>query len=192
MFNKLALGVVFGLTLINPSFASEQTERAQVLKTISNYIGSVSCANSKIQSKDIFKIDSDVDSGIATYYVLWDGDKGCQGGSGTMSAYVSEVTRYGSSRPFLVMSDDAFGDNNEKVWSGEGITKPYINYRFVNSIKQISPEKFEIIAGAYADDKFGGKDGGNNFPANTIKYTLQDVKGHGWKITNQTLLKQNN
>ncbi|MEG0604174.1 MAG: hypothetical protein RR487_06680 [Acinetobacter sp.] len=192
MFKKSLLGTILGFVLINPSFASEQTERTQVLKTINNYVGSVACATSKITSNDIFKIDSDKESGIATYYVFWVGDKGCQGGSGTMSAYVSEVTRYSSSRPFLVMSDDVFGDNNEKVWSGEGITKPYINYRFVNSIKQISPEKFEIIAGAYADDKFGGKDGGNNFPANTIKYTLQDVKGYGWQITNQKLIKQNN
>lgn len=192
MLKKSLLGTILGFVLINSSFASEQTERIQVSKTINNYIDSVACATSKIQQKDIYKIDSDQDTGIATYYVLWVGDKGCQGGSGTMSAYVSEVTRYSSSRPFLVMSDDAFGDNNEKVWSGEGITKPYINYRFVNSIKQISPEKFEIIAGAYADDKFGGKDGGNNFPANTIKYTLQNVQSEGWQITNQTLLKQNN
>ena len=192
MFKKSLLGTILGFVLINPSFASEQTERTQVLKTINNYVGSVACANSKIQSKDIFKIDSDVDSGIATYYVLWVGDKGCQGGSGTMSAYISEVTRYSSSRPFLVMSDDAFGDNNEKVWSDGGITKPYINYRFVDSIKQISPEKFEITAGAYADEKFGGKDGGNNFPANTIKYTLESVKNDGWQITNQKLIKQNN
>ena len=119
MFKKSLIGTLLSLTLINPSFASEQTERTQVLKTINNYIGSVACANSKIQSKDIFKIDSDKDSGVATYYVLWVGDKGCQGGSGTMSFYISEVTRYSNSRPFLVMSDDAFGDNNEKAWSRE-------------------------------------------------------------------------
>lgn len=192
MFKKSLIGTLLSLTLINPSFASEQTERTQVLKTINNYIGSVACANSKIQSKDIFKIDSDKDSGVATYYVLWVGDKGCQGGSGTMSFYISEVTRYSNSRPFLVMSDDAFGDNNEKAWSREDTTQTTINYRFIDSIKQISPEKFEIVAGAYADDKFGGKDGGNNFPANTIKYTLQNIQGSGWQITNQKLIKQNN
>lgn len=192
MFKKSLLGTILGFSLINPSFASEQTERTQVLKTINNYIGSVSCANSKIKSKDIFKIDSDLETGITTYYVLWVGDKGCQGGSGTMSFYVSEVSRYSSNRPFLVISDDAFGDNNEKAWSGEDTTKTTINYRFIDSIKQISPEKFEIVAGAYADEKFGGKDGGNNFPANTIKYTVQNGQDNGWKITNQVLLNQNN
>ena len=74
----------------------------------------------------------------------------------------------------------------------EDTTQTTINYRFIDSIKQISPEKFEIVAGAYADDKFGGKDGGNNFPANTIKYTLQNIQGSGWQITNQKLIKQNN
>lgn len=192
MFKKSLLGTILGFVLINPSFASEQTERTQVLKTINNYVGSVACATSKITSNDIFKIDSDKESGIATYYVFWVGDKGCQGGSGTMSFYVSEVARYSNSRPFLVISDDAFGDNNEKAWSGEDTTKTTINYRFIDSIKQISPEKFEITAGAYADEKFGGKDGGNNFPANTIKYTVESVKNDGWQITNQKLIKQNN
>lgn len=192
MFKKSLIGTLLGLTLINSSFASEQTERTQVLKTINNYMGSVACATSKIKSKDIFKIDSDEESGIATYYVFWVGDKGCQGGSGTMSFFVSEVARYSNSRPFLVISDDAFGDNNEKVWSGADTSKATINYRFIDSVKQITPNKFEIVAGAYADETYGGKDGGNNFPANTIKYTLQNVQSEGWQITNQTLLKQNN
>lgn len=192
MLKKSLLGTILGFVLINSSFASEQTERTAVLKTINNYIGSVACTTSKIQPKDIYKIDSDKETGIATYYVSWVGDKGCQGGSGTMSYFVSEVARYSDSRPFLVMSDDAFGDNNEKAWNDEDTTKTMINYRFIDSIKQISPEKFEIIAGAYADEKYGGKDGGNNFPANTIKYTLQNVQSDGWRITKQTLLKQNN
>lgn len=192
MFKKSLLGTILGFVLINSSFASEQTERTQVLKTINNYMGSVACATSKIQSKDIFKIESEKDTGIATYYVFWVGDKGCQGGSGTMSFFVSEVARYSNSRPFLVISDDAFGDNNEKAWSGANTSKATINYRFIDSVKQITPNKFEIVAGAYADEKYGGKDGGNNFPANTIKYTLQNVQSEGWQITNQTLLKQNN
>jgi len=192
MFNKLALGVVLGLALINSSFASESTERAQVMKTMTNYISSVACENEKLDPKNIFTIDRDIDSGIGTYYVLWTGDKGCMGGSGTISSYVSEVSRYSNSRPFLVMNDDAF--NNEKNWkydSEDNVISAGINFRFIESIRKINSDSFSIIAWNYADDKFGGKDGGNNFPANRFKYTLKKLEGTGWVITNQVLLEQN-
>lgn len=192
MFNKLAFGVVLGLALINSSFASESTERAQVMKTMTNYISSVACENEKLDPKNIFTIDRDIDSGIGTYYVLWTGDKGCMGGSGTISSYVSEVSRYSNNRPFLVMNDDAF--NNEKNWkydSEDNVISAGINFRFIESIKKINSDSFSIIAWNYADDKFGGKDGGNNFPANRFKYTLKKLEGTGWVITNQVLLKQN-
>ncbi len=39
--------------------------------------------------------------------------------------------------------------------------------------------------------KFGGKDGGNNFPANKFRYTLKNVDGEGWKLVDQVLLEQN-
>ncbi|WP_262475250.1 hypothetical protein [Acinetobacter radioresistens] len=192
MFNKLALGVVLGLALINSSFASESTERAQVMKTMTNYISSVACENEKLDPKNIFTIDRDIDSGIGTYYVLWTGDKGCMGGSGTISSYVSEVSRYSNNRPFLVMNDDAF--NNEKNWkydSEDNVISAGINFRFIESIRKINSDSFSIIAWNYADDKFGGKDGGNNFPANRFKYTLKKLEGTGWVITNQVLLEQN-
>lgn len=192
MFNKLALGVVLGLALINSSFASESTERAQVMKTMTNYISSVACEDEKLDPKNIFTIDRDIDSGIGTYYVLWAGDKGCMGGSGTISSYVSEVSRYSNNRPFLVMNDDAF--NNEKNWkydSEDNVISAGINFRFIESIRKINSDSFSIIAWNYADDKFGGKDGGNNFPANRFKYTLKKLEGTGWVITNQVLLKQN-
>lgn len=192
MFNKLALGVVLGLALINSSFASESTERAQVMKTMTNYISSVACEDEKLDPKNIFTIDRDIDSGIGTYYVLWTGDKGCMGGSGTISSYVSEVSRYSNNRPFLVMNDDAF--NNEKNWkydSEDNVISAGINFRFIESIRKINSDSFSIIAWNYADDKFGGKDGGNNFPANRFKYTLKKLEGTGWVITNQVLLKQN-
>lgn len=192
MFNKLALGVVLGLALITSSFASESTERAQVMKTMTNYISSVACEDEKLDPKNIFTIDRDIDSGIGTYYVLWTGDKGCMGGSGTISSYVSEVSRYSNNRPFLVMNDDAF--NNEKNWkydSEDNVISAGINFRFIESIKKINSDSFSIIAWNYADDKFGGKDGGNNFPANRFKYTLKKLEGTGWVITNQVLLEQN-
>lgn len=100
---------------------------------MNNYINAVACATSKVQINNIVSIfPPEEDYTGSTYYVLWSGDKGCEGGSGTMSSYISEVSRYSSSRPFLVNTDDALGDNNEKSWTNG---TSFTNYRFIESIK---------------------------------------------------------
>jgi len=117
----------------------------------------------KRQIKDIFKIDRDPSLGSSSYFIFWGGDIGCNGGSGTWSSIISEVGRVSASRPFLVQNDDALGtDIYEKI-----------NLRFIESVKQISPQNFEIISWNYADDKYGGKDVGNNLPANKFKYNVK-------------------
>ena len=66
--------------------------------------------------KDVYTIDREPSLGGATYFILWGGDKGCYGGSGTYSAIISEVSRVAGSRPFLVQNDDALGkDIYEKI-----------------------------------------------------------------------------
>lgn len=98
------------------------------MKMMNQYINAVACATSKVELKDIVNIHPpEEDYTGSTYYVLWSGDKGCEGGSGTMSAYISEVSRYSTSRPFLVNTDDALGDNNEKAWATRS---SFTNYRF--------------------------------------------------------------
>lgn len=55
----------------------------------------------------------------------------------------------------------------------------------------LQPKTLEIISWNYADDKYGGKDGGNNFPANKFKYIVKQDDNYQWKVINQTLIKQN-
>lgn len=90
---------------------------------------------------------------------------------------MSVVGRYSDQRPFVVLDNSAFGDIN-------------INFRFIESVKQINRNKFEIISYNYADQKYGGRDGGNNFPANTFKYTVELNNFDNWEITHQALLEQ--
>lgn len=167
--------------------ASESVEKVQVLNVMKKYVEATSCWHSfdkkndfkQTSIKDVFPIYSDKEVGISEYYVFWGGDKGCNGGSGTMSFFMSEVSKFSDSRPFVVQNDSAFGNDLN------------INFRFIEKIKQINKDQFEIISWNYADEKYGGKDGGNNFPANKFKYTVQKIMGEGWKITNQVLLEQN-
>ncbi|MEG1022737.1 MAG: hypothetical protein RSE50_14665, partial [Myroides sp.] len=97
-------------------------------------------------------------------------------------------SRFSPNRPLLVTTNDAFGDNNEAFWNTD---KASINYRFIQSMKEVSPSEFEIVSYDYADDKFGGVDQGNMGPANKFSYTVSLVENEGWKITKQVLLEQN-
>lgn len=187
ILNKI-LASLLTISLSGFAFAAtESSEKVQVLNVMKKYVEATSCWHSfekdsdfkKTTIADVYPIYSDKEIGLSEYYVFWGGDKGCNGGSGTMSFFMSEVAKYSDSRPFVVMNDDAFGDDID------------INFRFIESVKQIKNDQFEIVSWNYADDKYGGKDGGNNFPANKFKYILANVKGEGWKITKQVLLKQN-
>ena len=184
--------IVAALTLgvfSNAAFATEFQDKQAIMKMMNPYINAVACATSKVELKDIVNIHPpEEDYTGSTYYVLWSGDKGCEGGSGTMSAYISEVSRYSTSRPFLVNTDDALGDNNEKAWATRS---SFTNYRFINSMKKTQDGLLEIVSWNYADDIYGGKDGGNNFPANKFKYTLALDEESGWKVIKQVLLEQN-
>ena len=183
--------VLAGLVLVGASGlttgATVEYEKKQVFDVMKKYVEATSCWHSfdkssefrKTTLKDVYLINSDKEIGFSEYFVLWGGDKGCNGGSGTMSFFMSEVSKYSNSRPFVVQTDNAFGDNID------------INFRFIDSVKQISPDHFEIISWNYADERYGGKDRGNNFPANKFKYTVKMIMGEGWQVTNQVLLEQN-
>lgn len=164
----------------------KSTEKHQVFNVMKKYAEAVSCGHTFENSSDLKKtvlenvyLVSNDDLGNTVYFVLWGGDIGCNVGSGTMSYYMSEVSRFSKSRPLLVKNEYAFGNDIN------------INFRFIQSVKQIKNDQFEIVSWNYADEKYGGLDGGNNFPANKFKYTINNTGNDGWKITHQVLLEQN-
>ncbi|NNP72096.1 hypothetical protein A7P53_06410 [Acinetobacter defluvii] len=186
MQNKSILGLcLFALSVT--SNANNIDERTQVFNIMKKYVESTACGHTFESSGDlnrtninnVYLISNDRDTGNTVYFVFWGGDVGCNVGSGTMSYYMSEVSRYSKSRPFLVQNNDAFGKNVN------------INFRFIQNIRKIKNDEFEIISWNYADDKYGGVDGGNNFPANKFKYIVKNSDG-GWHISKQSLIEQNN
>ena len=157
---------------------SELEEKAKALSVLKQYSETVACGTNLEEQeslepllKDIYTIERDDLSG-ATYYVLWQGDVGCLGGSGTTYFYISEIGRDSNAKPFLVKSDNAFG----KQFSEE------INSRFIESVKKINPNHFIVIS-----SDFSGSDS-NNFPSMKYQYVLQRQNWE-WKITSKTLLK---
>lgn len=129
--------------------------------------------------KDIYTVEYNLKDKAFVFYILWGGDMGCSGGSGTLSGYVTEVAKYGGDwKPYTIQSDYAFGQNIG------------LNYKYIESISKIDSNTFEVVSWDYADSKYGGEDGGGNFPANKFRYKLEREKFKPWKITHQSLLEQ--
>lgn len=156
---------------------NESQEKIAVLNVIKNYSGAVACSTNfedgdSLDSylKNVYTIDRDDESGFATYYVLWSGDMGCMGGSGTYRYFISELSRHTNTRPFLVQNNEAFGLDIENK----------INFRFIESVTKINSNHFSIVSSEFADGD------SNNFPSLKYKYT---IKSGPWRVTNKTLIK---
>lgn len=158
----------------------ELEEKAEVLSTLIKYSETVACVTNfdgqdslEPFLKDVYTIERDPEFGQATYYVLWHGDIGCFGGSGTHNYIISEIARDTVSRRFLVKNNDAFGKNIYEQ----------INTRFIESIRQENPNHFIIVSSKLA------KDDPVNFPSLKYQYILQRQDG-SWKITSRKPLAQ--
>lgn len=182
----LLVGVVVFSTFIHAS--SEIEDKQNAFNMVKQYSGLVSCMSSFEKNpengrpttiKDVTTVNYDKNNNEYVFFVLWVGDMGCLGGSGTISSFVTEVARHGGDwKPYTIQTDFAFGQNVD------------INYGYIESIKKINANKFEVISWDHADSKYGGVDGGSNFPANKFKYTVEREGYSGWRVTHQTLLEQ--
>ncbi len=181
----LLTGLLFSVSY---SYAStELQDKQKILEMMKQYSGLVSCMSSFSNDpenkdpttiKDIQTVEYDPKQSTFVFYVLWSGDHGCGGGSGSMSSFVTEIAKYGDWKPYTIQTDYAFGENIG------------FNYVYIESIKKINTNKYEVISWDYADSKYGGEDGGSNFPANKFRYTLERERFEPWKITHQALLEQ--
>jgi hypothetical protein len=159
---------------------TESEEKIMALKVIKKYSQTVACRTSfeheekESLLKNIFTIKRDTKYGYATYYVLWSGDMGCMnGGAGTDSFYISEIHRDDSSKPFIVMNDEAFGKNFSEIGA-----------RFIDNIQQINAEHFLVVASSYGDDD------PLCCPSLKYQYALsKSKKSIEWTITSKKQLK---
>lgn len=164
---------------------TEAQEKIEVLNVIKKFTESVSCETQPISLKDIYMVERDIKYGSSTYYVLWGGDIGCNGGNTNYSRYVTEVNKFRRNTTFTI-------DIVEKDGTLRGLYAfdDTIVHDFIENIKRINSNKFEVISWDYASDKWGGKEGGRNFPANKFKYTLERVGYGHWEVSSQVLLEQ--
>lgn len=156
--------------------ASEIFEKNQALAVVKNYANAIACGtsfqrdeNGKIQTgtKDVFLIEKSEDEfSPSVMYVLWGGDQGCMGGSGTSYSVLTEVTKWAASRPYVVIKDYPFGGDVDK----------HINYRFISEFNQLGENLFKITSGKFADDD------PNAGPSLQDTILVENQKGVGWRV----------
>lgn len=164
---------------------TEAQEKLQVQKVMQKFIETIACKTDKEPLKvHLRNIQlAQKDSYSSSYYVLWESDLMCAGGSGTQGGNITLVEKYGT-KPFVVNVR-----NFDSILYAFGESVGF-QYEFVQSIKRISDSEFEVVSWGDADDRWGGSDGGENFPANKFRYILKKQKYNNWKIVNQVLLEQ--
>ncbi len=169
---KLITGALMCAISLHVAAESEFEQKAKSISVLKKYTETVACGTDFEERplEDFLKHTFTAVEGHS-YYVLWYGDIGCAGGSGTSSFYISEVGRDTETRPFLVKELNAFGDEFEKE----------VNSRFIEDVIMISSNHFSVISSEFSEND------SNNFPSLKFRYELKRANGWGsnWKVTNK-------
>lgn len=196
VFNRFLTLVLISVSSSLNAASTIQQEKQQVLAVAKKYAESTACATTfdkdtpaqeRTNLQDVFLDSRDTELGEATYYVLWGGDIGCLGGSGTFYMMLSVVSRWSDYRPFLVTTASIFDQEDLG-----GTEAGQINSRFIESVAMVQPNVIEVVSWNFADTKYGGKDEDGTIPANKFRYIMRfDTQNGKWKVVQQTLLEQN-
>ncbi|MFT3759976.1 hypothetical protein [Thauera sp.] len=161
--------------------STEAEERLEALAVLIKHSETVACdttflghKSARELLKNVHTIERDLEIGSATYYILWGGDMDCNRGAGTSSWFVSEVGRHSDSRPFMVRTNHAFGE--------QFVSR--INPRFIKELKQTGDRRFTLVSSEHAEDD------ADNFPSNRYRYTLEMQQG-GWQVVDRKFLGRN-
>jgi len=190
LFSKTLISKVVGSLLIlsTASYSAQakpvSQEKKIVLKQASNFAQAVACyttfeADSEYKTtvRDVYLIQKDQE--YAEYFVLWSGDWGCSGGSGTYRSYLTSFSKLTENRPFIVDQQDILSDINADGY--------LVNDRFIEDVK-FENGNFIITGSDFSNE---GDDGGNNFPANRYKYTLaldKNSDDYKWKLIDKKFM----
>ena len=115
------------------------------------------------------------DSGVSgSFLVLWGGDVGCMGGSGTYGYSLTEVQRVSDTRPFTVLNTDLLEELYELS---------EINTRFIQDVSYNDRTKsLEIISYAFAPND------SNNSPSFKYRYNFKKSDSDAWSLSKKVRL----
>ena len=172
-FKVLLAGLLFSFQV---QAASELVEKNQALAVVKNYANAIACGtsfqkdeNGKIlaSAKDVYTIEygNDINADIE-FYVLWSGDQGCAGGSGTRYAELTRVVKSHIYDSYVVVDSYPFGEDVDK----------HINYSFISEFKQLGANLFKITSGKFA---YGDANAGPSLQETIL---VENQPRVGWKV----------
>ena len=178
------LGVIT-CTSVQAAPAGSVVEKKQVLAIAKQYADIVACDTSFVSNggpdkptsiSDVYTLSTsnDPDAGGSEYLVLWGGDIGCAGGSGTGGSSLSEFSNLNASHKFLLTEQDIFS----KIAKG---TYP-INTRFIQSVRILSNGHLVVVSLDF------DKDDGDNFPSKKYEYEVAPNSTGGWDVLRKKFL----
>jgi uncharacterized membrane protein len=151
---------------------SEREITRSIVKAATAYADAVSCAHSKISAKNIATLrpyDAEV-RGDAIYAVVWSGDIGCDGGTGSVNPAIS-IVKTGAGYSFFV----------DPLRSSPSI-KHEIPVRYVERLVENTADSLTLEGKAY------GPNDGNCCPSVNVRAILKvDAKGN-WKLVDRKVI----
>lgn len=172
----LSIVILAGISLGNvnaQNIPSAQEITRNIVKATTAYADSIACEHSKIEAKNIAALTpyKTMDSrGDAKYAVLWSGDIGCAGGSGTSGSAIT-IVKIGAGDSVLV----------DPVQSSPNISHE-LPVRYVERLVGNTADSLIIEGKEY------GKDDPNCCPSVHVRATLKvDVKGN-WKMIEKKVI----
>lgn len=111
---------------------------------------------------------------VGSFLVLWGGDVGCMGGTGTWGYSLTEFQRFSGTRPFTVLNADLLEDLYELS---------EINSRFIQDVSYNDRTKnLEIVSYAFAPNDL------NNFPSYKYRYNFKKSNSGKWSLSKKVRL----
>lgn len=115
------------------------------------------------------------DSGVSgSFLVLWGGDVGCMGGSGTYGYSLTEFQRMSDTRPFTVLNTDLLEELYELS---------EINTRFIQDVSYNDrTNSLEIVSYAFAPND------SNSSPSYKYRYNFKKSDSDAWSLSKKVRL----
>lgn len=170
---KAALTLLCMVSISHAHAVNNTALTKKILATATAYQQAIACETSPITQENIIPLTpftDEEDQWESRYVVLWSGDIGCQGGSGTSTANITSI-EIGAAQYVYVNSEES---------------SPNIDYEspvaYVRRVVSYAKDKLVLEGKTYAE-----KDP-HCCPSLTIQFTLtQDTEGN-WKKTEEHLI----
>ncbi len=171
---KIAVILFACLSLSSTALAASRSPeqiKAGIADAVERYANAISCGRVKVQPEQVLTLEAGKpDEALGKYAVLWAGDLGCWGGSGTEATHLAIAT---FNMGFVVQPE---------------LSSPVVAFespvRFVTRVVSYSADTLILEGKAY------GPNDPNGNPTIPVQFILRANAKGDWQLFNKTELKR--